>query len=92
MPVVQQACHIFAHRFAVVTKENGERQKHAARMINANESRLRDHAQRTLSTIIRMCAPTNVSEQAGRITQALFFFRFFNTLFAKNLIRPVTQL
>src|SRR5262249_18410380 len=56
-----------------VTEEYRKRQKGAARMINADESRVRDDVEGLLAAIVGMRAPTDVGQQTSGVTESLFF-------------------
>ena len=54
-----------------MAEEDRKREKGAAGMVDADERRVRDDVERLLAAIIRMRAPADIGEQAGRMTQAL---------------------
>ena len=49
--------------------KHGERQIGAARMVDGGEAAMGDDVERLLAAIVRVRAPADIGQQAGRVTQ-----------------------
>jgi len=75
-----------------VAEKHGEREERAARMIDADESRVRDDVERLLAAIIRMPPPANVREEAGGAPQAFLIAGLVEAGGCHEFVGPVCEL
>ena len=77
---------------ADVAEVDGERQEHAARMVDAAERRVRDQDQALLAAVVGMRAPADVGEQAGGVAQAPLVVGLLRARRLEQGVRPGAQL
>ena len=83
------ACSWLAPDVAV---EDGQRQEHAARMIDAGKAGVGDQVEALLAAVVGVRAPADVGDEAGGIAQAPFLGRLLGAGRLEQRIRPLAQL
>ena len=74
-----------------MAEEHREREERAARMVDADEGRVRDDVERLLAAIVGMRAPADVGEQAGGVAQALLLGGLVDPGRGHEAVGPVGQ-
>ena len=75
-----------------MAEEDRKREIGAPRVVDADEGRVRDHAQRLLAAVVGVCAPTDVGQQAGGVAQPLFIGVFVDAGRRHEFVGPGNQL